>query len=102
MERSVSHATDQRETVLAAVAALERKLAREVQAVPTYTQLNSLLEERLAEFEAVSEVQGGRLNTVEATATQVGQHTSDPNPNTNPNPKPETRKLRPSTLDLRP
>jgi hypothetical protein len=40
MERSVSHATDQRETVLAAVAALERKLAREVQAVPTVAQVS--------------------------------------------------------------
>ena len=51
--------------------ALERKLAREVQAVPTATQLNSLLEERLVEFEAESKVQSGRLNTAEATARQV-------------------------------
>jgi hypothetical protein len=46
-----------------------------------HPQLNTILEERLAEFEAVSKVQGGRLNTVEATATQVSrQPTATPQP----------------------
>ena len=90
----MAHATDQRETVLAAVEALERKLAREVQAVPTATQLNTLLDERLAEFEAVSKVQGGRLDTVEATADQASwgraprrlanQHPAHPPPSSSP------------------